>query len=165
MSKKATFRVYTCCLRVSLAVIKHHEWKHVERKGLVSRTLPVNSPSLRNSAWSQELKHRPWRVFHLFASSHGLLCLTMMPRTISPGWHHPSRAGPSHINQSGGDIFPDEVPSSKVILCLTYVLKLAITHVCWNIVSSPQLLSFKCSSVQRLLLPQFFFTVDPEASC
>lgn len=86
----------TKCLRVSIAVVKHHEQRGEER---ISFTLPHHSPSFRKfSAETQKSMNLEAGIdieameeccLLTYSSWLALPAFLIAPRTTNPGRHHP----------------------------------------------------------------------------
>jgi hypothetical protein len=72
------------CLRVTIAVMKHHDKSKLGRKGLFGLHFQItvyhgrnieDRDSSRAGIWRQELKQRPWKDTAYWLASRGLLSL------------------------------------------------------------------------------------------
>jgi hypothetical protein len=73
-------------VRVSVAVIKHHDRRNMGMKGFISVILPYHrssSEEVRTGPWRQDLMQRPWRVL----LTGLLVCFSSsLPRPLSFRW-------------------------------------------------------------------------------
>ena len=103
-------QIYTTLVlvRISTAMMKHHNWSNLGRKRAIWLTHPYRCSSVKEARTGilkgQETGDRSWSRGHGEVLSTGLFpmaysaCFVRKPGPPSQGWYHPQRAGPSLTN-------------------------------------------------------------------